>query len=202
MKYLTCAETAKLIRKDLKANFPGVKFSVRSRRGSAINIEYTNGPAEADVKAIARKYEAAGFDGMIDYQYYISHWYNEATGEVCIATNQGSEVTGGCYEGEQNDCPGEDWECVSFGANYIFVKHNVTADHFKEAVEMVAEKTGHDDLPGLNVVKVESSEAGWINYSDFACNGRDWDEAQWINNLIYETARELSLAEYMVKEAA
>jgi len=198
MKYLTTAQTAALIRKDLKANFPGVKFSVRSRSGSAINIEYTNGPAEADVKAIARKYEAAGFDGMIDYQYNISHWYNEATGEVCVANNQGSAVTGGCYEGEQNDCPGEGWECVSFGADYIFVTQNITAGHFIDAVEIVAEKTGHYDLTTLDAVRVtESTKAGWINYSDFACNGRDWNEAQWINNLIYETARELSVAEYM-----
>ena len=68
-KYLTCAETAKLIRKDLKANFPGVKFSVRSdtySMGASIRVKYTDGPAEADVKAVTDKYVGAGFDGMID----------------------------------------------------------------------------------------------------------------------------------------
>ena len=202
MRYLTTAETAKLIRKDLKANFPGVKFSVRSRRGSAINIDYTNGPAEVDVKAVAEKYEAARFDGMIDYQYHIDHWYNEATGEVCIATNHGSAVTGGCYEGEKNDCPGEGWECVSFGANYIFVTQSITSDHFKEAVEMVAENTGHNDLPKLGAVKEDRTKAGWINNDAFLGNGRDWHDARWLNNLIYETAREIAAGEYMVKEAA
>jgi len=200
-EYLSATETAKLMRKDLKANFPGIKFSVRSDRNS-INIKYTDGPAEKVVQAVARKYEGAGFDGMIDLQYYISHWMNKATGEVIIAKDQGSTGSGGCHEGHENACPGEGWVKVNFGAKYIFVNQEITAVVMEEAVEMVAKKTGHDDLPKLGAIKKDSTKAGWVDMGAFACNGRDWHDAKWINNLVYETAREIATGEYMVKEAA
>ena len=47
-RYLTAAETAKLIRKALKASFPGVKFSVRSKSysmGASVNVSYIDGPS-------------------------------------------------------------------------------------------------------------------------------------------------------------
>ena len=43
MRYLTCAETAKLIRKDLKKNFPKIKFSVMSNTysmGASIRVNW------------------------------------------------------------------------------------------------------------------------------------------------------------------
>ena len=54
-KYFDTVETAKLIRKALKAKFPGVKFSVRSRKyagGSSIDVVWTDGPA---AKAVDKK---------------------------------------------------------------------------------------------------------------------------------------------------
>lgn len=54
------AKRAAQVRASLKAGFPGVKFSVRSDSysgGDSIRIEWTNGPAEEDVKAIAQKFE-------------------------------------------------------------------------------------------------------------------------------------------------
>lgn len=53
-------ELAKLIRKDLKMNFPKQKFSVRNQRGgysTAINISWKDGVAQNKVKPIAWKYE-------------------------------------------------------------------------------------------------------------------------------------------------
>jgi hypothetical protein len=46
-QYLSCAETAKLVRKVLKTAFQGVKFSVRSDTysgGASIDIRWTDGP--------------------------------------------------------------------------------------------------------------------------------------------------------------
>lgn len=67
------AQAAKMIRKELKAEFPDVKFSVRSRSASmmnAVDIDWTDGPTRHDVESIVGKYQYGHFDGMIDcYEY-------------------------------------------------------------------------------------------------------------------------------------
>lgn len=67
------AACAAAIRKELKAKFPGVKFSVRSETyagGDSVRINWTDGPEHAEVEAIAAKYEAGSFDGMTDMYVY------------------------------------------------------------------------------------------------------------------------------------
>lgn len=75
-KYLTCAETAKLIRQALKEAFPDVKFSVRSNTysgGASISVLWIDGPNTKQVEAVAGVFEASYFDGMIDYKGSIFH---------------------------------------------------------------------------------------------------------------------------------
>lgn len=75
-KALTTA--AKNIRIELKAAFPGVKFSVRTESfsmGDAIRVSWTDGPTTAMVDAIVDKYQAGSFNGMEDiYEYSRSAW--------------------------------------------------------------------------------------------------------------------------------
>lgn len=60
---------AQLIRTELKANFPGVKFSVTSDYNS-IRIRWADGPAPKEVQEITGKYKAGHFNGMEDtYEY-------------------------------------------------------------------------------------------------------------------------------------
>lgn len=73
-KYLTTAETAKIIRKALKEAFPDVKFSVKSD-GSSAGITWTDGPNVAQVKSVVGHLKAAYFDGSIDYQGSIYHMH-------------------------------------------------------------------------------------------------------------------------------
>ena len=57
-------DVAKLIRKELKAAFPGQKFSVRVDRyslGSSIDVRWTDGPTIKQVEAQTRKHEAHKF---------------------------------------------------------------------------------------------------------------------------------------------
>ena len=64
-EYLSCADTAKLIRAALKESFPGVKFSVRSSvysGGASININYVDGPSYEQVKAVAGMFEGSYFE--------------------------------------------------------------------------------------------------------------------------------------------
>ena len=71
--YLSCADTAKLLRSALKAQFPGVRFSVRSNTysgGASIDVSWIDGPFSSDVDKVAKRYEGATFDGMIDLKEY------------------------------------------------------------------------------------------------------------------------------------
>lgn len=69
----THAETAKAIRKELKANFPNTKFKVTSSifaGGNAVHIDWTDGEPIKEVERITNKYQYGSFDGMIDlYEY-------------------------------------------------------------------------------------------------------------------------------------
>lgn len=69
--YISCADTAKLVRQALKEAFPGHKFSVRSSSysgGASIDIQWTDGPTTKQVESISNAFEGSYFDGMIDYK--------------------------------------------------------------------------------------------------------------------------------------
>ena len=63
------AQAAKEVRKALKENFKGVKFSVTSESysmGNSVNIDWQNGPSRSEVESIVNKYKKGNFDGMTD----------------------------------------------------------------------------------------------------------------------------------------
>jgi len=67
------AEVAKLLRKELKEKFPGIKFNIRSRSfsgGNDVRIDYINGVPADEIRKIVNKYEAGSFDGMTDMYNY------------------------------------------------------------------------------------------------------------------------------------
>jgi hypothetical protein len=75
-QYLSCAETAKLLRQALKESFPGVKFGVRSSTysgGASIDISWTDGPTAEQIEKVSSRFEGSYFDGMIDYKGSIYH---------------------------------------------------------------------------------------------------------------------------------
>lgn len=104
-QYLSCAETAKLVRAALKESFPGVKFSVRSSvysGGASINVNYVDGPTYDQVKAVVGMFEGSYFDGMTDYK----------------GSNYGS------LDGQE----------VRFGADFIFVNRSFSVGLFTDLV--------------------------------------------------------------------
>lgn len=75
----------KNIRTELKAAFPGVKFSVTSSRysgGDSIRVSWTDGPCADRVEAITKKYQAGSFDGMQDLYTYDDDAFNDAFGDA------------------------------------------------------------------------------------------------------------------------
>ena len=68
-RYFSAAETAKLVRADLKGAFPGVTFSVRSRTysmGSHVDVKWTDGPATKAVERVTNRYSGRGMMDTTD----------------------------------------------------------------------------------------------------------------------------------------
>lgn len=69
-KYIDTADTAKLVRAALKAEYPAMTFKVRISRysgGSSVDVKWIDGPTDAMVKRTLEPYRGDYFDGMIDY---------------------------------------------------------------------------------------------------------------------------------------
>lgn len=63
--YVSCADTAKLVRAALKAAFPACTFAVRSKvysLGASINVTWTDGPTTARVEVVAHQFCKLGAD--------------------------------------------------------------------------------------------------------------------------------------------
>lgn len=75
------------LKRRLTAEFPGVKFSVRRRKGAlSLSVTWTDGPADADVNAIARPMMGSTWNGY-DERY-------ESTNNEVTVTIDGKRVTG------------------------------------------------------------------------------------------------------------
>ena len=125
-QYLSCAETAKLVRQALAREFPGVRFSVRSKTysgGASITVGWTDGPLDKDVSRVVKQYEGSGFDGMIDLKSGRDHWLSPEgrvlPHRVDIGHSYGSTTL--------YPAPGRpDAVLVSFGADYVFTNRSYT----------------------------------------------------------------------------
>ena len=131
-RWLSCAETAKLVRSALKAEFPGVRFSVRSHEyagGASIDVKWTDGPRARDVEPVAKQYQGGGFDGTVDLKYGMSHFMRPG-GSVLVAHDEGTEGSGGQHASTDNRdlslALPDDAELVRFGADFIFCTREIS----------------------------------------------------------------------------
>lgn len=144
MKYLSVTETAKLIRKRLKQEFPGQKFSVRSDSysgGASIRIRYEDGPWVEDVEAVVKGFEGSGFDGMIDLKYSKASWLMP-DGTVAAYRSSGTQGSMGVYESYEHDKPHPDAEPVHFGSDYVFVDREMSDEARDKAIKELEEWLG------------------------------------------------------------
>ena len=126
VRYLTCAETAKLVRQSLRREFPAVKFSVRSSTysgGASIHVEWTDGPTTKAVDRIAGQYAGSDFDGMIDLKTGRQDWLSPEGRVLPHRSNIGHSYG----ETRHFEAPGRaDAQLVHFGADYVFTRRNHT----------------------------------------------------------------------------
>lgn len=143
-RYLTCAESAKLLRKALKAEFPGVKFSVRSETyagGASINVGWLDGPTERQVDGVLYRFRGADFDGMIDLQTYRRHWLTPE-GEIYLADVEGTLGSRGTIAPEHRIRPHDDAECVRLGSDYVSGHRNYSRAMLERAADWCAREWG------------------------------------------------------------
>lgn len=169
-EYLSCAETAKLIRAALKKAFPGIKFSVRSSvysGGASINVRWTDGPAEKAVKAVAGGYCSGGFDGMIDMAYSTEEWLMP-DGSVAAASSPGTSGSRGVYESYDEPAPSPDAKRVRFAADYVFCDKSWSVPAYTAAVAKVCADYGVD----MPEIKVGGGEpyVGYVNVPNGSCD--------------------------------
>lgn len=126
--WISCPDTAKLIRKTLRREFPGTKFSVRSSHGTSVNIEWTDGPTLDAVKSVTSAYAGGGFDGSIDLAYSCETWLLP-DGSAAWGYSAGTEGSRGSDPGYAFAPPAPDAELVQFGAKYVF-----TERHYSEGM--------------------------------------------------------------------
>jgi Large polyvalent protein associated domain 29 len=142
--YLSCAETAKLIRAALKKAFPGVKFSVRSSvysMGASIRVGWTDGPATKAVQAVTGAYAGGGFDGMIDMAYNKDAWLMP-DGSAAYASSEGTTGSMGIYEPYSHAAPAPGARKVHFGADYVFCDKEWSPESYGAAVKTVCARYG------------------------------------------------------------
>lgn len=70
------------IRRELKAKFPGIKFSVRKRSYDSVSVIWTDGPTEEEVKSVTDKYKDSYFDPMQDMAVSSASPFNRIFGGV------------------------------------------------------------------------------------------------------------------------
>ena len=152
-EYLSCAETAKLVRAALKKKFPGVKFSVRSdvySGGASIDVRWVLGPTTKEVDEIAGQYESASFDGSIDMETRYDHWLLP-DGSAVVRSGPGTEGSLGYIPAVNNPMP-EGARPVSFGAHYVQCQRSY-ADHYEHDGDLVNKIA--EDMCALQHVKWE-----------------------------------------------
>lgn len=142
--YISCADSAKLMRKALKAAFPGQKFSVRSdvySGGASIDVTWTDGPLHDEVNRIAGQFQGASFDGMIDMEIGNTHWMNP-DGSVDFAYTPGSE-------GQRGSCPEvscaprhPEARLVRFASKYVFCNRKYSLEYLDRVARETAKTFG------------------------------------------------------------
>jgi len=123
MRYISTTDTAALIRKALKARFPDVTFSVRSKSysgGSSIRVNWTDGPTRRCVSAVTAKFEGSHMNMMEDLKepqtgelngepvrfsadfVFTDRTLSDAAELYLIAQLERTELNGGTFERNKN----------------------------------------------------------------------------------------------------
>lgn len=151
-KYLSCAETAKLMRQALKESFPDIKFGVKSKvysGGASITVRWLDGPNDAQVDAVVDQFSGSYFDGMIDYK---GSKYHKLDGEE-----------------------------ISFGADFVFTVRDRSDAHIEKAIALVVAEYGAFNLPENPLVAFHNGDLIYVTPLGNADGEVHWSWQNLIN---------------------
>lgn len=179
-RHIDLVETAKLIRAQLKAAFPGQKFSVTTSRfpmGTSADVSWTDGPTANQVEAVVAPFASSRFDGSIDLGVSVQSWYCPEHG-ASVRACAGTVDSRGCIpEADTVPCclAGEP---VAFGAKYVGTSRTLS-DDFKALLL--------DDLAVALGVEVDPSGTllAWVD-RDGDIHGSD--QREYVSTLVHQLA--------------
>jgi hypothetical protein len=149
-RWINTVEVAKMLRKQLKATFPGVKFSVRISRysmGSWIDVTWTDGPTGDDVTTLTGAYQGKRFDGIDDLEYSADSWYCGIHG-ARVSHTRG---TGDSRDTVINSRCCNDAELVHFGSGCVHTRREVSPE-FRAWLEIETAKWCHQPVYDSSVM--------------------------------------------------
>jgi hypothetical protein len=117
-RYVDVVEVAKMLRKQLRRDYPGVKFEVRSSRfsqGTSVDVYYTDDLDERKMYDTLTAYAGRRVDGRIDGTYHAQSWACDKHG-ARVAETTGSMPDHDSI-GESRCCGSA--ELVRMGASYV-----------------------------------------------------------------------------------
>jgi hypothetical protein len=114
---ILCKEVASLIRRRLKVEYPGVKFSVKTKQ-DCVSIYWDEGPQESEIYSATYCYKFGGYDGTVDLPYSTKNWLlpnGDMYPAECVGTGPF-----GIVDSFATDCPAPGAIIVKGGPSYIF----------------------------------------------------------------------------------
>lgn len=173
-QYLSCAETAKLIRAALKKAFPVCKFIVKSKTysgGASINVDWIDGPTDKMVSAVTGQFTGGNFDGSIDMAYSNSSWLLP-DGSACVASCPGTSGSMGSRSPTENAKPVAGAKLVRFGADFVFTNRSMSPTFAERVLAKTVAKYGNVEL-----------QVGVSTYDGTAYLEGDYDAQRWAREI-------------------
>jgi hypothetical protein len=143
-EYISCADTAKLVRAALKHTFTTTQFSVRSKTysgGASITVEWTDGPTSGEVERVTGQFNGADFDGTIDLKIGNSSWLMP-DGTAMLARSYGTVGSLGIIPAQATGKPDPAARLVRFAADFIFATRHYTAAFLEPIAQQIGSLYG------------------------------------------------------------
>lgn len=158
-KHISLTETAQLIRETLKVEFPGVKFSVRSKsfaNGSSVDVQWVDGPTWKDVDGAISFYSGSTFDGMQD-----------------LSSPKYHHTEGG--------------EVIQYGAKYVQAQRSFSAEFLQHMADYATATYAFTAEPEFQIIPASKYSTAHIEAKNTTARfGNDW-AANFVYQLCHKT---------------
>ncbi|MEE8137752.1 MAG: LPD29 domain-containing protein [Thermoanaerobaculia bacterium] len=164
--YLSCADTAKLVRQALKKAFPTITFRVRSSTysmGASIRIHWVDGPTTTQVDAVVEHLRGADFNSMEDIKEY----------------RQPIEIDG---------------QSVRPGADFIFTERSHSESFYARALSAACKKWGVDVAISGRMETRTSSDFKGVDLGQLKSDTYIANAGEWLATLVYRETLAMEVA--------